>query len=99
VTQGATNLLDLDYTYGTSANNGNVLSQSITVKRSGLSDLVFDQTYTYDSLNRIKTAKEMTDGTETASIYLISRIARALTYARATDLLHFQRSSLSLFIG
>lgn len=35
VTPGATNLLDLDYIYGTTANNGNVLSQTITVPTVG----------------------------------------------------------------
>ncbi len=31
VTPGATNLLDLVYSYGTTANNGNLLNQTITV--------------------------------------------------------------------
>ena len=34
-TPGATNLLDLDYSYGTTANNGNVISQTITVPTVG----------------------------------------------------------------
>jgi YD repeat-containing protein len=63
LTPGATNLLDLDYSYGTTANNGNVQSQTITVTRPGQSNLVFDQTYTYDSLNRIKSAEEKTGTT------------------------------------
>ncbi len=61
--QNATDKLKLDYTYGTTANNGNVLSQKITVPRSGQSDMVFDQTYTYDSLNRLKMAEEKTGTT------------------------------------
>jgi hypothetical protein len=51
-TQNATNLLDLDYTYGTTANNGNVLSQTITVPSVGAtSGFSAVQNYTYDSLN------------------------------------------------
>ncbi|HEY0324117.1 MAG TPA: RHS repeat-associated core domain-containing protein [Pyrinomonadaceae bacterium] len=45
--------LQLDYAYGTTDNNGNVQSQSITAP--GLS-LV--QSYTYDQLNRLKTLTE-----------------------------------------
>ncbi|MCV4632886.1 hypothetical protein OFB83_30260, partial [Escherichia coli] len=57
------NKLKLDYSFGTAANNGNVLSQTITVKRTGQSDLVFVQTYAYDSLNRISSAEEKTGTT------------------------------------
>src|SRR5690606_25547984 len=63
-TNGTTDILKLDYAYGTTNNNGNVLSQMITVKRPGQSDLVFDQTYTYDSLNRITSAEEKTGATQ-----------------------------------
>ena len=59
----AHDLLKLDYGYGTTNNNGNVLSQTITVKRPNQSDLVFDQLYTYDSLNRITSAEEKTGTT------------------------------------
>lgn len=62
--QGGSDNLKLEYGYGTTANNGNVLNQTITVKRPSQSDLVFDQTYTYDSLNRITSATEMTDQTQ-----------------------------------
>ncbi len=55
LTAGATNLLKLDYSYGTTQNNGNVQSQTITVP--GLSD-PFVQAYTYDSLNRLLSASE-----------------------------------------
>ncbi|MBX3282033.1 MAG: RHS repeat protein [Acidobacteria bacterium] len=58
------NLLKLEYGYGTSDNNGNVNSQTITVNRTGQSPLVFEQAYTYDSLNRITSATEMTDQTQ-----------------------------------
>ncbi len=56
-------LLKLAYGYGTTANDGNVLTQDITVKRSGTSDLVFNQTFTYDELNRLKVAEEKTGTT------------------------------------
>ncbi len=60
VTQGATNLLDLDYSYGTTANNGNLLSQTITVPTVGTNTgFSAVQTYNYDSLNRLKDATEM----------------------------------------
>ncbi len=60
VTPGATNLLKLDYSYGTSANNGNVLSQTITVPTVGINTgFSAVQTYNYDSLNRLKDATEM----------------------------------------
>jgi RHS repeat-associated protein len=58
-TPSATNLLDLDYSYGTTANNGNVMSQTITVPTVG-SNTGFTtvQTYSYDSLNRLQDAIE-----------------------------------------
>ena len=61
--QNGTDKLKFEYGYGTTANNGNVLSQKITVKRPSQSDLVFDQLYTYDSLNRITSAEEKTGTT------------------------------------
>lgn len=59
-TAGATNVLKLDYTYGTSGtNNGNIASQSITVPTVGTSTgFVAVQTYNYDSLNRVQDATE-----------------------------------------
>ncbi len=48
-------LLQLDYGYGTTANNGNVLSQTITIP-----GLTLSQAYTYDPLNRLETANENT---------------------------------------
>jgi RHS repeat-associated protein len=54
-TQGSTGLLKLDYSYGTTQNNGNIQSQAITVP--GLAN-PFVQTYAYDSLNRISSAEE-----------------------------------------
>jgi YD repeat-containing protein len=49
--------LRLDYTYGSSNNNGNVLSQRIVV---GLMDVT--QTYDYDELNRLQKAEEKLTG-------------------------------------
>ena len=61
-------LLLLDYAYGTSANNGNVASQRI---RSGTLNLT--QSYTYDSLNRLKTAGESGGGTAWSQAYSYDR--------------------------
>jgi RHS repeat-associated protein len=46
-------VLQLDYGYGATANNGNLLSQSITIP-----GLTLNQSYTYDALNRLQTANE-----------------------------------------
>jgi RHS repeat-associated protein len=54
----ASDLLRLDYSYGTTENNGNVLAQDITITRTGLSPMIFNQTYSYDSLNRLNGAEE-----------------------------------------
>ncbi len=60
MTPGATNLLDLDYSFGTTANNGNVLSQTITVPTVGTNTgFTAVQNYSYDQLNRLKDATEM----------------------------------------
>jgi RHS repeat-associated protein len=54
-----TSLLKLNYDYGTTDNNGNVKSQTITVPTVGNSQgFVATQTYEYDELNRIKSAVE-----------------------------------------
>ena len=64
--QNATDKLKLDYTYGTTANNGNVLSQTITVPTVGTNQgFTAVQNYTYDSLNRLKSANETINSTET----------------------------------
>ena len=57
-------LLLLDYSYGTASNNGNVLSQRI---RAGT--LNQTQSYTYDELNRLKTAREAGSGTGWSQTY------------------------------
>ncbi|MEK6410398.1 MAG: RHS repeat-associated core domain-containing protein [Acidobacteriota bacterium] len=46
-------ILKLDYGYGTTSNNGNLLSQTITAP-----GLTLTQCYSYDSLNRLSTADE-----------------------------------------
>jgi RHS repeat-associated protein len=71
-TQSATDKLKLDYTYNTTNNadnNGNVLSQTITVPTETRNNTTYSgftatQTYAYDSLNRIKDAKEMIGSTQ-----------------------------------
>jgi RHS repeat-associated protein len=49
--------LDLVYEYGTTTNNGNLTKQIITVDATE----IWTQTFTYDSLNRLDTAKEVKD--------------------------------------
>ncbi len=57
--QGGTDKLKLNYTYGTTANNGNVLTQTITVPTVGTNTgFAAVQTYTYDSPNRLSDATE-----------------------------------------
>ncbi len=60
------NLLKLNFEYGATANenNGNITKQTITVPTETRNNVTYNsftatQTYTYDSLNRIKDAKEM----------------------------------------
>jgi len=48
-------LLKLEYSYGSTANNGNVVEQKITVP--GVAH-PYIQAYTYDELNRLATAEE-----------------------------------------
>lgn len=63
--QNGTDKLKLNYDYGTTADNGNVLSQIITVPNFGAGQgFTASQTYTYDSLNRLKDASEII-GTQT----------------------------------
>jgi hypothetical protein len=53
-------LLKLSFDYGSTDNNGNVKSQQIVVPTIGANTgFTAIQTYTYDSLNRLKDAKEM----------------------------------------
>jgi RHS repeat-associated protein len=64
-------LLKLDFTYNTAGqndNNGNVLSQTITVGAAGgTPGFTAVQTYTYDALNRIYDAKENINGNPAAN--------------------------------
>jgi|GEM_PF-3194698 len=52
-------LLELDYTYGTTTNNGNVMSQTITAPKTGTGTLILTQNYSYDALNRLSVAEEL----------------------------------------
>jgi len=53
------NILKLEYSYGTITNNGNVISQTISVPTVGANTgFSAIQTYTYDELNRLKSATE-----------------------------------------
>ncbi|NJM53113.1 MAG: hypothetical protein HC846_06805, partial [Blastocatellia bacterium] len=54
-------LWKVNYDYGTTDNNGNVKSQQITVPNQ----FVANQVYTYDSLNRLKSATETISGSQT----------------------------------
>ena len=64
--QNGTDKLKLNFDYGQAQNNGNVLSQQITVPTVGSNQgFVAIQNYTYDSLNRLKDAKEMIGTTQT----------------------------------
>ncbi len=59
------NLLKLNFDYGISDNNGNVKSQTITVPTVGVNQgFVANQIYIYDSLNRLKSAFEIQNGTQ-----------------------------------
>ncbi len=72
-------LVLLDYSYGTASNNGNVLSQRI---RAGT--LNQNQTYTYDSLNRLKTAGETGSGTAWSQTYTYDRYGNRRVTAGAS---------------
>ena len=70
-TKNATDKLKLNFSYTTTPtstdNNGNILSQTVTVPTETRGGMTYDgftatQTYTYDSLNRIKTAEETIPG-------------------------------------
>ncbi len=71
--QNGTDKLKLNFAYNTTGqndNNGNVLSQTITVPTETRNNQTYSaftatQTYTYDALNRIKDAVEMNGATQT----------------------------------
>ncbi|MEW6126594.1 MAG: hypothetical protein AB1757_06100 [Acidobacteriota bacterium] len=58
-TAADSSLLQLDYGYGTTDNNGNVLSQRIQ-----LTGLDVTQSYAYDGVNRLQSAEEKTTSTQ-----------------------------------
>jgi RHS repeat-associated protein len=59
-TSADSGVLALDYSYGTTNNNGNVRTQTITAP-----GLTLVQSYEYDEVNRLKSAREMSGQTET----------------------------------
>jgi RHS repeat-associated protein len=66
-TETATDKLKLIFDYGTTQNNGNVISQTIVVPTEVRGNQTYGgftatQTYTYDSLNRLKSAEETIPG-------------------------------------
>jgi len=68
--QNGTDKLKLNFGYGSTQNNGNVLSQTITVPTETRDTITYaaftaTQAYTYDSLNRLKDAKENIDNQTT----------------------------------
>ena len=60
--QNGTDKLKLNFDYGTTANNGNIQSQTITVP--GMANPLV-QSYTYDSLNRLASATETSNSSQT----------------------------------
>jgi hypothetical protein len=57
--QGSNNRAKISYSYGTTNNNGNLRSQTITVPTIGsVTGFTATQNYTYDKLNRLETAQE-----------------------------------------
>ena len=65
-TPSTSNMLKLVYDFGTTQNNGDLLSQVITVPTVGVeSGFTATQNYTYDSLNRLKAANETVNSAET----------------------------------
>lgn len=68
--QNGTDNLKLNFDYGSTQNNGNVVSQQITVPTESRGGNTYNgftatQTYTYDYLNRLKSATENINGNPT----------------------------------
>jgi RHS repeat-associated protein len=57
-TSATSGTLQLDYGYGTTTNNGNVMSQLITIQVPNQNSTTFSQSYTYDQVNRLLSASE-----------------------------------------
>ena len=79
-TRPTASLLLLDYSYGAGSNNGNVLSQRIRVGTS----LNQNQAYTYDALNRLKTAAESGSGAAWSQTYAYDRYGNRRVTAGAS---------------
>jgi len=63
--QNGTDKLKLAYSYGTTANNGNVLSQTITVPTVGASNgFTAVQSYSYDEIKRLRSSIETVGGVQ-----------------------------------
>jgi RHS repeat-associated protein len=71
----ASNRLLLGYGYGSTTNNGNMVSQSIHIGSAALT-----QSYSYDALNRLATANESSSGAPWSQTYSYDRFGnRAVT--------------------
>jgi YD repeat-containing protein len=81
-------VVQLDYGYGTTNNNGNLLSQMITAPKTAGGSLALTQTYGYDSLNRLVSAGE--NGTAWQQTYDMDRFGnravRATSYIPSPQL-------------
>lgn len=75
--QNGTDKLKLEYNYGTVQNNGNVLSQTITVPTIDQNPgFVATQTYLYDFLNRLQSAEEkISDQTSWKQTFIYDRFS------------------------
>ena len=79
-TAAASNLLLLGDTYGSTDNNGNLQSQTITSGKGTASETTFTQSYSYDALNRLQTASESGAGSGWSQSYGYDRYGnRAVT--------------------
>jgi len=83
--------LRLAYDYGTTNNNGNLRSQTITVNGS----TSFTQSYTYDPLNRLATASEGSNWSQTFSYDRYGN--RALTASSGVTVSNLTPQSLASF--
>jgi RHS repeat-associated protein len=80
---GANVLLGLSFDYGGSNNNGNVLQQGMTRLVAGQTKS-WTQNYSYDPLNRLKTADEVLDGGTTwKQKYVYDRYGNRALYTGA----------------
>ena len=92
-------VLDLSYSYGSSMNNGNLLTQTIG------GGLGVTQTYTYDSLNRLKMATEANSSTTWKQTYVYDQYGnRAMMsgsgyYTPTADAFHVSTDSPSALSG